>query len=855
MSLYSQLQLAKSEEDVKDAYIKAIGLKGHTKGLIDIQSKEIWFEAKHTGRESSYAMFTQLLHYVQVALNIGETVPPFLAVIDTEKAAIMKSADVLSFLAKKTIRWGKSATQYPQEALDAISAHIGTHFVSFKISTHEDEFISTVKAAIKSGDIIRTQITPANLKQVFDKWVEMVGREIGNVLEDDYALLFFADIMHDGTASTHENLPAALLHKNGKPVFILAGKMFELKSHEGYRQFWAIYHKPPKAEYRNYLLERRDSLIPIDERSFKGAYYTPLAVVDKAYDKLAETLGDNWQKNYIVWDMCCGVGNLEVKHSNPRNIYMSTLDVADIDVMRATKTCVSAQRFQYDYLNDDIADDGKIDYNLSNKVPAGLRQAIAEGKKILVLINPPYAEATSSNNLGTGGIAQASKIGVTKTKLAAAAMAKFGKASNELFTQFVARIALEIPTATLAMFSKLKYVNSQTLVTFRGEWNANYLNGFVVHSKSFDGLKGDFPIGFLIWATNQHAIKKQPIVEIVTDILDKNAQPIGEKRFYNLSNDKLLTNWIPRPKTNQSLVIPLKNAITPATATKDLRGTKWSDGAIAFLWCNSNDMQQAPRTALFSSGFNGGHGIFINAENLWQAAAVFSVRKLSKANWINDIDQFLQPTEPLTDEFKTDCLIWMLFNGSNLTASANDLEWNNQTWSIVNHFIPFTEAEVNAPDRFESDFMVQYLAAIANNAKQSSLQKDVDCDITLAKTTEMDCLDTIEITEDNGLALRLATRNDDIENENGLSIEANAVLNVGRVLWQAYFEHVDVRSTRDTFKLNRPDVGWYQVRNALKARNASGDYAPVDFNVFELAYKNLSDKLRPQVYTLGFLRA
>ena len=45
-----------------------------------------------------------------------------------------------------------------------------------------------------------------------------------------------------------------------------------------------------------------------------------LAVVDKAYDKLTETLGKNWQKDYIVWDMCCGVGNLEVKHSNPRNI-------------------------------------------------------------------------------------------------------------------------------------------------------------------------------------------------------------------------------------------------------------------------------------------------------------------------------------------------------------------------------------------------------------------------------------------------------------------------------------------------------------------------------------------------------
>lgn len=97
---------------------------------------------------------------MQVALNNGETVPPFLAVIDTEKAALMKSADVLPFLGKKTVKWGKSASQYTQEALDEISAHIGTHFVMFKISTHEDEFLSIVKIAIRSGDIIRTQITP-----------------------------------------------------------------------------------------------------------------------------------------------------------------------------------------------------------------------------------------------------------------------------------------------------------------------------------------------------------------------------------------------------------------------------------------------------------------------------------------------------------------------------------------------------------------------------------------------------------------------------------------------------------------------------------------------------------------------
>ena len=60
--------------------------------------------------------------------------------------------------------------------------------------------------------------------------------------------------------------------------------------------------------------------------SVKAAYYTPLFIVDKAYDLLTQLLGKNWQREYIVVDPCCGVGNLETKHSNPRNVFMSTLD-------------------------------------------------------------------------------------------------------------------------------------------------------------------------------------------------------------------------------------------------------------------------------------------------------------------------------------------------------------------------------------------------------------------------------------------------------------------------------------------------------------------------------------------------
>ncbi|MCG3166276.1 MAG: hypothetical protein POELPBGB_02054 [Bacteroidia bacterium] len=818
MTLYQKLQLARSEEDVKDAYIKALGLKDYSKNLLDIQTKEIWFEAKEGYKHSTYAMFTQLMHYVQQALNKGETVPPFLCVIDTQKAAIMKTADVKPFLEKKTIKWGKNASGYTQEALDAVSAYIGTYFVSFKIETHEEEFISTIKNAIKNGDIIRTQITPDNLKQVFDKWVEEIGREIQGVKEEDYALLFFADIMSDGTIATHDKLPAELLHKNNAPVFSLGGKLYELGNKEGYRKFWAIYHRPPKEEYRNYLLERRDSLIPLDERSFKGAYYTPLNVVDKAYDKLSETLGNNWQKNYIVWDMCCGVGNLEVKHSNPRNIYMSTLDAADVDVMHATKTCVAATRFQYDYLNDDITDSGEIDYTLTNKIPQGLRDAIAQGKKILVLINPPYAEA--ANSAGKAG-----KTDVANTRISKM-MDDYGFAARELFTQFLARVSKEIPTATVAMFSTLKYVNASNFEKFRAKWNAKYLGGFVVHSKAFDGLSGTFPIGFLVWKTDQQG-KKQPIIEINTEVINKDAKAIGEKSFYNIPKTQFLNEWLPRLKTNSNN-IPLKNAIHPQEGK--VKVSAWIDNSIGYMYCNSNDLQHSgQQTVLFSSVYNGGNGFYITSDNLWKIAIVFTVRLLIKHTWINHNDQFLQPTEPLSEEFKSDCLLWMLFNGKNVTASANDLEWNGKKWSIVNHFIPYTEAEVNAPDRFESDFMVQYLnslpvirslsdasqqSVIASAAKQSPYPKYKD----------------------------------------QLSIEAQEVLKQGKVLWQAYFAHTDTRNVRDELKLNRPDVGWYQIRKALQARNSDSDYAPVNFKPFEEAYKALTEKLQPMVYELGFLK-
>jgi hypothetical protein len=800
MTLAIDLERARTEEDVKDAYVKALGLKDVSKGQVDIQTKAIWFEAK-CDPKPVLAMFAQLLFYVRQAHLVGQPIPAFLAVVDREKAAILETELARPVLNDAVIAWPTAASGVGKTCIAQVAAHIEGHFTTYSIATNEKEFVATAKAAIKDGRIIRTPITPDNLRQVFNKWVDMVGQEMAVPSEGDYAELFFADIMHDevNDETAMNGLSARLGREGGKPVFYLkrgkAYERYEPASLRSYRNFWRIYDRPPAKKDRDYLLERRDILLPIDEQKFKGAYYTPPHIVDKAYDLLTATLGKGWQENYIIWDMCCGVGNLELSHSNPRNLYMSTLDQPDIDNIRARGLFPGAEIFQYDYLNDDVTDFGEIDYSLSNKVPMALRQAIADAKAgvegakpILVLINPPYAESGS-------GIAKGdeNKIGVEKTRINNwMREMNVGYASKELFTQFLVRIRRELPDSALAMFSTLKYVNAPNFEPFRRIWQAKYLGGFVVHNRAFDGLKGNFPIGFLIWDQSN----KVPLSDIATVVLDREGKSVGEKVYAVRPASTLLNLWMAKTVATGGPALPLSNTLTVA---RNPRLKRQYNGALGYLYASNNDLQHAGQETLITSSiFTGGNGggVWLKPSNVWQAAVVFSVRMLAPHTWQNHNDQFLQPSQPLTDEFKSDCLVWMLFAGKNLTAGADGLRWDDRDWSLTNHFIPFTEAEVGASGRFESDFMVRHIKGMV------------------------------------------------------FSPEAQAVLNEGRELWKRFHAIQFPRKIREEYKLGRSDAGWYQIRRSLKEY---GETELTDFDPFDAAYAALTAKLRPMVFELGFL--
>ena len=656
----------------------------------------------------------------------------------------------------------------------------------------------SVQSAIKQKKIVRIQITPNNLRQTFDRWCDLIGVELDGVTREYYALLFFVDIMNDGRKSVQSDLPARLFYDGDDPVFSLHGRTFSLNSTKGYRTFWSIYHRPSAPKHRNELLERRDALLPIDSRDFKGAFYTPLIVVNKAYEYLEKTLGKNWQKNYVVWDMCCGVGNLEVKHSNYRNVYMSTLDPADVEIIKSTRTCLGATVFQYDYLNDDVTDDGKLDYSLTNKMPKALIDAIKDSKKkILVLINPPYAEATNFDNIADGyrGEKAQNKSGVASSaRVKQTMMTDYGKAQNEISAQFLVRLAQEIPNATITMFCTLKYVSSENFNTFREKWsNVEYLGGFLCPSWLFDGLSGRFPISFLMWKTG--VTDKSFPDKIQVDALSEDLEFNSSKNFYAPKTDQLLNKWFTRIRTDKTLpAVPLKNGVSVSTSKPRL--TTWAKGAIGYMHCNSNDMQHAEQmTSLYSSVVGSSNGFYVTPENFEKTAMTFVARRIERPTWLNDRDQFYQPTSEVPTEFTVDCVVWMIFNRCNKTASADDLEWNNQTWKLTNHFIPFTEQEVNATDKFESYFLSDWLK------------------------------------------------------EHKLSAEAKEVLEQGKTLWKLFFSNKPKKSLRDEYHITNASVGWFQIRRVLEEV-----YGADIFDDFNTAYSKLTTKLHSQVYEFGFLR-
>jgi predicted RNA methylase len=407
-----------------------------------------------------------------------------------------------------------------------------------------------------------------------------------------------------------------------------------------------------------------------DDQERKGAFYTPQIWVEKSQEYLAKVFGENWQDEYYIWDCCCGTGNLLAGLVNPYNVWASTIDQADIDILHVginNRRCnlLASHVFCFDFLNDSFDD-----------LPEGLRSIINDPekqKKLIVYMNPPYAEhGSTAKNEHKAKVATEYKIGKQYRE-------QLGAASRQLYAQFLIRIHCEIKGCKIGLFSTLKHVQSNNFRQFRQSFLAQYLKGFMIPANTFDNVTGNFPIAFQIWDTEID--RRTKIIQ--ADIYSRDDEFLGKKRIIDTDKFPKISKWVKENEVN----------------TNSIPGDK-----IGYLNGGRNDFQNQNLVFIVhhEQSIHDPAGYYwVYKQNIIPTAIYFAVRHCIKATWLNDVDQFLCPDDGYkTDkEFQSNCLIFTLLHHQNRIKSSEG----------INHWIPFTASEVGAKDNFQSTFMSDFL--------------------------------------------------------------------------------------------------------------------------------------------------
>jgi hypothetical protein len=529
--------------------------------------------------------------------------------------------------------------------------------------------------------VARLQIDKNNFVPTYNRWVEMVKPSINidwniakrkGIIDGDF---YLADLLSDDNVTLKDKLFVLLdktkyeLDRQLDEMGLFSSKTVTFKdSGLSHRHFWEIYVRPPKEEYWDYIVDRRDLLVPQDIRERKGSFFTPQIWVQKSQEYLTMVFGENWQDEYYVWDCAAGTGNLLVGLTNKYNLWASTLDRQDVDVMKDRikngAHLLDSHVFQFDFLNDNF-----------DKLPDKLKEIVNDPekrKKLIVYINPPYAEvATTRQRHGTGQ----SKDSIEQSRIHDKYDIYMGIAKKELFAQFLTRIYFELPNCKIAEFSKLKALSGPNFTAFRQFFKANLEKSFIVLANTFDNVTGKFPIGFKIWDTE----KKYNFKEANLDILDIDGSLLGTKKIYSYDESKFINDW---------LISKRKKII------KD-------DDKMGFLGCYGNDFlnQKICRIQRTKEEFGTPRGNYITKQNISDISVYYAVRKCIEATWLNDRDQFLWPTVDFSNDnvFISNCVTYTLFS-NNISVNYG-----------INHWIPFTATEVNAKDSFKSNFMSDYI--------------------------------------------------------------------------------------------------------------------------------------------------
>ncbi len=775
----------------------------------------LWAEAKQYPTDI-YKMLAQLLITIKADASVL-TPPKFLGCFDNEKIAFVPYHDVLPVFNLNDFNWTQAPSSVDEKTIATVRNTINkNNILTFHYDSDDEQISNFILQNFNSSpsvNYLSTLIDKNNFIFVYQKWLRAVKPYIDvdfDKLKKSYGIydsdFFLAELNIDDNGTTdisddnpcNANFYITFNSSALKPYSLLRTDDFGLEvqyifgfkanGKERYAEFWKLYKRPPRTDYWNYIIERKDLLVPQDVRERKGAFFTPQIWVELSQKYIASVLGDNWQDEYYVWDCCAGTGNLLNGLTNKYHIFASTLDQQDVDVMeeriRNGVNLLESHVFQFDFLNDDFN---------SEKVPQDLKKIIFDPekrKKLVIYINPPYAEAGNARKV-TGSGEHKNDVAVS-SRVYKKYLDTIGIAGRELFAQFLIRISEELQLCKLAQFATLKALCASNFAKFRSVYHAKLEKMFIVPADTFDNVNGKFPIGFFIWDTSI----KESLSSIKANVFNSNSELIGTKIVSINSNSKTITDWIIETR---------KRNFSQKIAYMTVRGCDFQQRKYNYI-INDIGLVTNPR------------GSFVTDVNLIEISIYMSVVHVIEDSWLNDRDQFLYPNDGWkTDtEFQTNCLIYTLFHGQNRISCKQG----------INHWIPFSEEEVNAKEMFDSHFMSDFLSGKISPHSQPS----------------DDLFSAVSLSADASSSSPSLLYSD----------AAQSVLSAGRNLWCYYHTMTDANPNASLYDIKE----YFQGRNDKGKMNASSDdpiYTKLLDNL-KTALRPLAKKIKPRVHEYGFLR-
>lgn len=811
---FDKIKEAKIERTVEDVYNEGINLYFPTDkgieypfacdGFVDTKTDndkvlkliiEYKFNEMMFNTVSRAKILVQVIYYIKKFEQNGMILPNVCMVGDKDECFVMHTNELLKYL-DENVDWSISpsnaATANPDLVLK-ISQDANINPFIFEI----DENFNFKSVAEKIKDLAENiqryvRVTEHNLSKIFDYFCKNVLKGKTKLSGHDMVEIFMGVIGDKMNYFQHPSNPNILVCK-GRNVNI---------NGNAFKSFFGYFDRNYTPQETMCLNGIADRLIVDADRRNSGDFWTPTMFVDYAHDMISKKLGEDWKEKYVVWDNCCGSLNL-TRDYKFGELYCSTLYQSELNI--GADYNPEATKFQFDFLNDEIVSKNSLLGVYNDKLPKGLKDALINNKPIVFFINPPYATA------GIKG--ENSKKGCANTKINAQMKNdKIGACCQNLYAQFLYRILMikrefNLTNCYIALFSPTLFLTGSSWSKFR---NA-YLNEFTFDSgvqfkaSHFADCSDSWGISFSLWH-NGETFEKNNFNYTLIDNENGEIVEYGEKVVYNIDNKISASEWI---KCTEKATLDIPH-VSSGIKVNGSTG-KAVKNMIGYIYNKSNNVDKnTQECALFSTIFSDGHGQNITTDNFDRCTALFSARKLIEKNWVNSKDEYLAPNteHPAYNEFVNDSLIYSLFHSSSNQSSLRNVDYKGKKWDIKNEFFWLSNKEIENLSN-TNGFTQTY------NDARTSKERYV-----------YNKLQTIT-----------------------LSPEAQAVLDKASDIVRNTFKYRELfNQEHPEYQIMNWDCGWYQIKALAK------EYAKSDYEEFVKLFKELENKMRPMVYTLGFLK-